>query len=234
MSRMRQALRAAALASSLAAVVPALPRAARADYLPPQKTSEEPVVGGEENAPPKPGHRKIYMVEVEEEEPKTRKVSVTLDPLSLLYPMYALHLEVAVAPEFSVGAFGAFGSPKVDTSATYTGSDRASTWQVGAKGIYYAQGNMDGGIQVGALAVYTHANLDPGAALGTSGATGLGAGFAAGPLLGWKFVTRGGFTIDSEIGIGIFVAKQKASDDTAPKDDRAALLLANLLVGWTF
>ncbi len=210
------------------------PTLASADYLPPQKPAPsegEPVM---ENEPPKPGNRKIYVVEVEDEAPKTRAVSVTLDPLSLLYPMYGVHLEIAATPEFSVGPFFAFGSPKVDQSATYVGSDRASTWQLGAKGIYYAQGNMDGGIQVGVLGQYTHAKLDPGASLGTASTTGPGAGFVAGPLLGWKFVTKGGFTIDSQIAIGIFVAKQKASDDSAAKDDRAALLIANLLVGWTF
>jgi hypothetical protein len=88
-------------------------------------------------------------------------------------------------------------------------------------------------MQVGVEALYMHAAIDGAAILGSGSVGGLAAGFSIGPVLGWKFVTRGGFTVNSQIGIGFRAAKQ-ATDPNAPKDDTSAVLLGSLAIGWTF
>jgi hypothetical protein len=79
-----------------------------------------------------------------------------------------------------------------------------------------------------------HAALEGASALGTGSIGGLAAGFSIGPVLGWKFVTRGGFTVNSQIGVGFRATKQTTGDPAAPKDDRTAVLLGSLAIGWTF
>jgi hypothetical protein len=225
----------ALLAPLVAAVSFATPLV-RADYVAPQTTKSEPEVTAEgEEGPAKPGKRRFYVVEVEEEERPTRHFTLTMDPLELLYPAYAFHAEIGAAPEFGIGLIGAFGTANLDHVDPYAGPTTTKFWQLGMQGMYYAQGSFgEGGLQVGAEVLYTHANLDGPVAVGTSSTSGLGAGLVAGPLVGFKIVTRAGFTFNSQIAIGMFAQHQRSSDPNAPSDDRAAVLLGHLLIGWTF
>jgi hypothetical protein len=207
---------------------------AHADYVPPSNDSEEPEVG--EEPAPKPGKRKFYVVAVEEVERPTRHVTVTFEPLHLFYPIVQIGVEARVADEVGVMIFGGGGSAPVDfVSPPYTGPSKVSVWEVGGQLLYYATGDFgDGGMQVGVEALFMHAALEGASALGTGSIGGLAAGFTVGPLIGWKFVTRGGFTVDSQIGVGFRATKQTTGDPAAPSDDRSAVLLGSLAIGWTF
>ena len=212
------------------------PLLARAESLPPQKPQEEPDVT-EEGAtpPPKPGKRKFYVVEVEEVAPPTHKVTVLWEPLQLLYPIVQLGVEVRASDEFSVAVIGGYGSIAVDKNVGYTGPDKIKVFEVGAQAMYYAMGDFNGGMQVGVEALYMHGTISGPANVGTAGAgSGIALGLAIGPLIGWKIVTKAGFSFVSQIGVGLLAAKQKNDDVNAPKDDRSAILLGNLGIGWSF
>ena len=211
---------------------------ARADYVPPANDDEEPEVG--EEPAPKPGKRKFYVVEVEEVERPKRHVTISFEPLHLFYPIVQLGAEVAIADEFSVSVFGGAGKAPVDffvgsgVTVPYTGPDKVNVWEVGGELRYYATGDFAfGGMHVGVEALFMHASIDGPAILAGGAVGGLAAGFSVGPNLGWKFVTRGGFTVDSSIGIGFRAAKQ-STDPNAPSDDTSAVLLGSLAIGWTF
>ena len=209
---------------------------AHADYVPPAEGDGEPEVAPEgEEAAPKPGKRKFYVVEVEEVERPKRHVTIEFEPLHLLYPIVQFGVEAAVADEFGVLVFGGSGKALVDgTDGLYTGPDKASVWEVGGELRYYATGEFGfGGMHVGLEALFMHATIDGPAILAGGAVGGLAAGFTVGPNLGWKLVTRGGFTVDSSIGVGLRAVKQ-TTDANAPKDDTSAVLLTSLAIGWTF
>jgi len=205
---------------------------ASAEYVAPQGEAEPEVSPGT----PKPGKRKFYLVEVEEVERPKRNVTLTFDPLELLFPIFQMHADFRVGDDFAVGLIGGYGQAKVDALLLPNEPlpPKAPLWQVGAKATYFAQGDFEGGMHVGLEAVYTHAKLEGRTALGTGSVSGLAAGLIAGPIVGWKLVTKAGFTFDSAIGVGLIAYKQKSSDPDAPKDDRAAVLMSHLLIGWSF
>jgi hypothetical protein len=183
---LRRALRPAFVFASAFTVLSATANV-RADYQPPQKSEDEEPEVDPEGAPPKPGKRKFYVVEVvEEEAPPTRKVTIVFEPLNLLYPIYSGALEVAIAREFGVSVFGGAGKVTTDTPAGVP-NDKASVAQFGVKGVYYAQGDFDGGLHVGLEALYTNAKLDGPATIDSQAMV---AGLVVGPLVGWKLVTR--------------------------------------------
>jgi hypothetical protein len=210
---------------------------ALADYVAPSGGGEDPNDPEvEPEATPKPGKRKFYVVEVEEVERPKRNVGITFDPLSLLYPIFQMHVDVRLSDDFGIGVIGGYGKAKVDYIAIGNEAAPPPTplWQIGAKAMYYAQGDFEGGLHVGVEALYTHAKLEGRTALGTGSIGGLAAGLTVGPFIGWKLVTRAGFTFDSAIGVGMIASKQKSSDPDAPTDDRSAVLISHLLIGWTF
>jgi len=220
------------LLAPIAAAVLFTTSIAYADYVAPSSDDSEPEVG--EEPAPKPGKRKFYVVEVEEARPE-RHVSITFEPLHLLYPIVQLDLEARVGDEFGVMVFGGAGSAAVDeTVPLYTGPDKVNVWEAGAQFLYYATGDFEGGMQVGVEALYMHAALEGASALGSGAVGGLAPGLSVGPLIGWKIVTRAGFTFDSQIGVGLRATKQTTGDANAPKDDRSAVLLSSLAIGWTF
>lgn len=208
---------------------------AYADYVPPAAGDGEPDVAPEGEAPaPKPGKRKFYVVEVEDARPQ-RHVSITFEPLHLFYPIVQLGVEARLGDEFGVMVFGGAGSAAVDfVKPPYDGPDKVSVWEAGAQLLYYATGDFEGGMQVGVEALFQHASLQGASTLGSGSIGGLAPGFSIGPIIGWKFLTRGGFTVDSQIGVGFRASKQTTGDPLAPKDDRSAVLLSSLAIGWSF
>ena len=210
---------------------------ASAEYVAPASGGQDP--NDPEVAPgttPKPGKRKFYVVEVEEVERPKRQVGVTFDPFQLLFPIFQMHVDVRINDDFGVGLIGGFGKSKVDyvTVGNEAAPPPAALFQIGAKAVYYAQGDFEGGLHVGVEALYTHAKLEGRSALNVASIGGLVAGLIVGPVIGWKLVTKAGFTFDSSFGIGLIAQKQKSSDPLAPTDDRSAVLISHLLIGWTF
>jgi hypothetical protein len=67
--------------------------------------------------------------------------------------------------------------------------------------------------------------------------TGVGEGFAVGPLVGYKLVTSGGFTFLAQGGIEYVAVRAEASNtsgSSASKSDSRLIPLLNLNLGWSF
>lgn len=207
-------------------MVPASSSDARADDPPPSPTVPEaappvtqPLVGG--------GHTpRKFASEPDVEEPAPKRVAVEWLPLRLLVPVGAFAAEVRVTARTSATVSFGYGSAPVTTAAG--AAERRPAWQLGLSAQGYVGGDFeDGGIHLGVSVLYTRVGDD--AVTLRTGA--LQPGFLLGPLLGFKYVIARGFTLDSQIGIGVRVGKGGA----APADeDQKTALLGDLAVGWAF
>lgn len=179
---------------------------------------------------PKKPHRELEPLPsgpVTDEEPDPRKyVAVTWLPLQALVPLWSFSVEVAIVDRVSFSVFGGAGNTQV-----YVGQndkERHFAWQVGGLLSYYVSGDFDhGGIHVGAAGQLTRV-----AGSEQLASSALRPGFLVGPLLGFKWVLKGGFTLDSQLGIGFVAAETSGSKPNDP--DQKTALLGNFGVGWTF
>jgi hypothetical protein len=237
MSNVRRSLRRSLLAAAAIAWIASSARA-RADGVEPppepEPTAPAPEDGKEgkkeklpEEAPPPSKHR-MRSIPSPDEEPSVRHVSLTWLPIQLLLPMVALAAEVRFSDEASGTIFGGYGTVRVDRDQTDE-RDKRSAYQLGAQFHYYVSGAFDlGGVHVGAEVLFVHV-ADSSWKVAT---TAVVPGLTVGPFVGFKLVTRSGFTFDSQIGIGIAAA---TTSGAAPNDpEQKVSLMGNLGVGWTF
>jgi len=196
------------------------------DPLPEEPTNEKPKEKIPEEAPVVTKHRMRSIPSAPPEEPSTRYVSLTWLPLQLLLPMVAVAAEVRFSDEVSASLFGGYGTVRVNVGDERT---KRSAYQVGAQLHYYVSGAFDlGGVHVGAEAILVHVS-DSSAQVST---TAIVPGVTVGPFVGFKLVTRSGFTFDSQVGIGLAVAH--TSGAARADEDQQVSLLGNLAAGWTF
>lgn len=100
-------------------------------------------------------------------------------------------------------------------------------FEAGASARYYALGSFRHGLQLGAEALYVHADT-------TADATGVqAAGLGLAPFVGYKWTHRTGFTVDAQLGVTYLVARA-ASDAGAAATARDVAPLLNLNVGYSF
>lgn len=181
-----------------------------------------------EKEPPKAVHRRRVIPDADAAEPSVRHIAITWLPLELLLPMGALSAEVRLSDETSFAVFGGYGTAPVLVADTASKGHRAA-FQIGAQLHYYVSGTFElGGIHVGGEVQYVHV-ADDTTRLATSA---IWPGLTVGPVLGFKITTGGGFTFDSQLGIGIIAAR---TGGARPNDDEQRVtLLGNLGVGWSF
>lgn len=114
------------------------------------------------------------------------------------------------------------------------GSLDASTYLVGAQLIGYPMRAFDG-FQLGAQLEYVH--VDASGQVSDASVAGVGSGTAIGPFIGYKWITRVGFTAAAQIGFQYLAVQANASDQTgsSASDSEARIgPLLNLDVGWSF
>jgi hypothetical protein len=161
-----------------------------------------------------------------EEAPPHKYVTIAWLPLQALVPLAAFAVEVRLADRFSISVSGGYGSSSVFVAADR--KERRAAVQLGGLFSYYVAGDFDsGGVHVGAAAQWTR--IGGSEQLATSAVR---PGLLLGPLLGFKWVIKSGFTLDSQIGIGFVVAETSGSKAYDP--DQKTALLGNLAVGFTF
>jgi hypothetical protein len=159
--------------------------------------------------------RRVVIVEEEDDTPP-RYVTLTLSPLHLIGPFGELTAEARVAESAGLALVGGFGRVPISNAGS-----GARYWDLGGQFRYYVSGTFaDGGLFVGTEVMYLHAPKDV-------DATAAGANLTASAMVGWKLVTRVGFTIDSAFGVSALLVKQHS-------DAEPLQLLGNLGVGWTF
>lgn len=160
--------------------------------------------------------RRVVIIEEEDEEPP-RHVTLTISPVHLIGPFGELTAEARVAESVGLAVIGGYGR------MPFNSAGGAGYWDVGGQFRYYVSGSFDhGGVSVGAEVLYLHAPSDV-------DATAVGANLTASAMVGWKFVTGVGFTIDSAFGVSTLLVKQHKDGE-----GRTLQLLGNLGVGWTF
>lgn len=155
-----------------------------------------------------------------------RDVSLTVSPAHLFLPIVELMGDIRLIDKLSAAVILGFGAVQV------TPDDRATVFEAGAQLKFYAIGDFDHAMQIGAEILFIHLSAD----LASRGVTGTGSGLAFGPFLGYKFVASGGFTLDVQLGFqyaGVFAS---ATDGTTTEEtsDAEIIPLLNLNLGWSF
>ncbi len=157
-------------------------------------------------------------------------LSLTISPIHLVLPLLELTGEYAITPQLGFALIGGFGSYEFDSTTTGT------LWEIGGSLRYYALGDFEHGMQVGAEVSHLGLSVDTnesGLDLSASGA-----GTSLGGFLGYKFIAAIGFTIDIQVGyeIGFISAEVSSSDGTNPQGDEETTegVLLNLNAGWSF
>lgn len=164
--------------------------------------------------------------------PAGRELSITLSPFHLFMPMLELTGEYRLAEK--VGAAGILGVGRYTTTVEDDFGDeetfRFTVAEVGGQVRYYLIGDFDHGMQIGAEVMYMYMDDSH------EGVQVNGAGLCAGPFVGYKIITRVGFTFDAQLGVEYVIANASASDssNSASSSGDTTITLLNLNTGWSF
>ena len=167
---------------------------------------------------------------------KPDSFSLLFSPFYLLLPMVKLTGELSVVRHLGVAAFGGVGQSSIDfkasdgTSSTFD----AAAYLVGTQVIGYPARSFDG-FQIGAQLQYVY--VDGQGKVGETSFAGAGSGFAVGPFLGYKWITRAGFTVLAQGGVQFLAVRGSGKDEAGRTDtasDSRVSPLLNLDFGWSF
>ncbi len=160
-----------------------------------------------------------------------RSVSLTISPIHLLLPVVELTLEVALAEQVGIAFIGGYGATSIEVDGD---SDSVAVYELGGSFRYYATGNFNGGLQVGAELLWVQVELEEGAT--SDSLTAVGTGLGIGPFVGYKYTSSIGFTFDGQAGVMYLTARGEASDGDASETTSVSTvgLLLNLNIGFSF
>jgi hypothetical protein len=166
-------------------------------------------------------------------EERPHYVSLTFSPIHLFLPVVELQGEVALSRHVSVAVMGGYGSIAISNASVLGMPQRATASEAGGHFRYYAIGSFEHGMQVGAEVLWAHVAVDDPSVRVAGAASGL----AVGPFVGYKIITRVGFTFDSQLGFEYIAARAQAHDTagtSATANDSSVIPLVNLNIGWSF
>lgn len=211
-----------------------------ADPVPPPPPAPVLVVESQSPAPPPPAPAPVVvMMQVPQipqgpaRTPKQiRDTSLTISPFHLLGPVVEVTLEVRVSDSVGVAFVAGYG--RLNFNATDGELRTFTVYELGTSIRYYAVGDFDGGMQLGAEVLWAHAVLDSSTSGSDVGATGAGVG--VGPMIGYKYTADVGFTFDGQVGVQwlAFRGQAASSADTTTADQSSIIPLLNLNIGWSF
>lgn len=167
---------------------------------------------------------------------KPDSFSLVFSPFYLLLPMAKLTGEVSVVRHLGLAVIGGIGQTSFDLQASdgTKSTFDAATYLLGTQIIGYPARSFDG-IEVGAQLQYVY--VDGQGKVGETSFAGIGSGFAVGPFLGYKWITRVGFTALAQAGVQFLAVSGNAKDEAGntgnASDNRIGPLL-NLDLGWSF
>jgi len=160
-------------------------------------------------------------------------VSLTFSPLHLISPIFELQAELMVVPHFGVGVIGGIGSIEAETGDPEIGNERFQAYELGLQLVGYPIHDFDS-LQLGAELLWINVrseNFDGQEIQAEAG------GIAVGPFVGYKLMTKIGFTFFVQGGIQIITAKGEATDsegNTDSDEESGVIPLLNANVGWSF
>jgi hypothetical protein len=154
------------------------------------------------------------------EPPHPRRVfSLMFSPFRLLDPIVELTGEARVHDRVGVALMGGVGR-YTDKPTGIT----AGVYEAGVQVRAYVLGDFRHGMQLGAEATYLH--LDVSEIVATA------EGLLLGPFIGYKVMADGGFTFDTQFGIGHITERAQSASASASGKDNIPFL--NLNIGWSF
>lgn len=162
--------------------------------------------------------------------------SLTFSPFYLLLPMGKLTGEVRIVGHLGLAVIGGIGQASIEEKS-FDGTKNtfdATTYLLGSQVIGYPARSFDG-VEVGAQFQYVYVNGQGKA--GEASFAGIGSGFAVGPFLGYKWITRVGFTAVVQGGVQFLAVSGKGTDEagnTGTASDNRIGPLLNLDIGWSF
>ncbi|MGZ3419081.1 MAG: hypothetical protein ACXVEE_14515 [Polyangiales bacterium] len=142
------------------------------------------------------------------------RVSITIDPLRFFLPAFLVQLrfEKAITSRVSLALAGAYGTLPIQGA---TGPRRTSATMLGAELRGYVVGRVDGfGVFLSAEIAHRNANLFIDDNFTTRNFV---LGLTAGPLIGVKMVTVGGFTFESRVGASYVIDDNRTDNEPHPK-----------------
>jgi hypothetical protein len=164
----------------------------------------------------------------------SQHVSITISPLHLLIgPIFEAQAEIRVVPHFSIAPIFGIGSIKANSSDSTLGDQKFSAYELGAQLVGYPLREFSS-LQLGAELMYIHVSTETVNGQQVSAAAG---GGAVGPLVGYKVLTKAGFTFFVQGGFEYVFAKASASDNqshSATAEQSTVVPLLNLNLGWSF
>jgi hypothetical protein len=154
-----------------------------------------------------------------------------MSPLHLILPVFEAMLEVRVIDGFGVSVIGGYGQV---TAQDQLGEDHEfSATEIGGQLVWYPLEAFDS-LQVGAELLYIKVETEEQAEQATL--TGVGDGLAVGPLIGYKLLTSGGFTLVAQGGVEYVAIRAEATDGTnsASEEQERFIPMINFNLGWSF
>ncbi len=157
--------------------------------------------------------------------------AVTISPIHLEIPLVELTAEHQIAPQMGAALIVGLGKA--------TDKDGWGTlWELGGQFRYYALGDFNHGLQLGAEFAYTDISLSETSEDVTVSATGGGTSF--GGFVGYKFAADFGLTVDIQFGYFVMMLAAKAEASVAGKtveakeSETSKGALLNINLGWSF
>ncbi len=160
-------------------------------------------------------------------------VSATFSPLHLISPIFELQIEGRVVPHFGIAVIGGIGSIKSEATVSGVDSQKFSAYELGTQLVGYPLQPFDS-LQLGAELMWIHVGTETFQGQEIKANAG---GVAIGPLIGYKLLTKVGFTFFVQGGFQYVAVKANASDNAgnaASAKQSAFIPLLNLNIGWSF
>jgi hypothetical protein len=183
-------------------------------------------------APPAPPVPTAAPVKAQDPE---HSVAITISPFHLFLPVVEIMGEVKLIPKVSGALILGAGSLKVP-GTTGIPDSRARAYEAGLQLVFYPLGDFEHGMQLGAEALFVDAK---GSVKPTNGSAEIaygGSGLSTGAFLGYKVISKIGFTFNAQLGAAYTSVIAEASQKTVTVSaaQSGVNVLLNLNAGWAF
>jgi hypothetical protein len=155
-----------------------------------------------------------------------------MSPLHLFFPMFEPMIEARISDLIGISAIGGVGQVKVrsaDTNDPDLVGEKFTVYEAGLQLSLYPLEDFESLVLGGEL-LYIDISGD------IDDVQGSASGLAVGPFVGYKAITRAGFTFLVQGGFQYAAIRAEATDGETTEQDEASawIFLLNLNLGWSF
>lgn len=160
--------------------------------------------------------------------PPTRDVSLTVSPIHLVFPILEVSAELRAHDAIGVSLIGGYG--QISTTGLFE-TKTYDVYELGGQLSFYPLEPFES-LLLGVELLWLQVDSDD---LDRSFAASA-AGVAVGPMMGYKYIADGGFTLFVQGGAQYVAARAEAADgsSTETAEDRAFIPMVNFNLGWSF